>query len=91
MMYNFGAKSEADIPDSDRILRNKVGFRSNKKSKNNSDDAYDKNADVDSTGKGLFKGKSSGKKQSKADKDLEIKLKMYELQLKLFEMQYLVQ
>jgi hypothetical protein len=35
MMYNFGAKSEADIPDSDRILRNKVGFRSGKKSNNN--------------------------------------------------------
>lgn len=91
MMYNFGAKSEADIPDSDRILRNKVGFRSNKKSNNNFDDAYDSNAGSDTDNKGLFKGKSSGKKQSKADKDLEIKLKMYELQLKLFEMQYLVQ
>lgn len=93
LMHSFGTKSEADVPDSDRILRNKVkiGFKKNKKSNNNPDDAYDKNADVDSTSKGLFKGKSSGKKQSKADKDLEIKLKMYELQLKLFEMQYLVQ
>ncbi|HKC69635.1 MAG TPA: hypothetical protein VKG26_15465, partial [Bacteroidia bacterium] len=69
-----------------RLLRPHA--KESKASASESSDAY--TGDIGSTGgekKGLFKKKSS----SKEDKDLEIKLKLYELQLKLFEMQFLTQ
>jgi hypothetical protein len=85
LVHNFGMKTNSDIPDSDRFMRPKA-----KKSKASvSVDAYEKSpiGNSSSTKKGgLFK-----KKAKKEDKDLEIKLKLYELQLKLFEMQYLVE
>jgi hypothetical protein len=82
LMYNFGAAKDDDIPDSDRLLRPKS------KKSNTSGDAYEKSSSSSDSGKkgGIFK-----KKAKKEDKDLEIKMKLYELQLKLFEMQYLVE
>lgn len=93
LMYNFGTSSDADIPDSDRFLKNKVKFGGRKKDNSSASagDAYDNGTDADSEKIALFKRKSSSAKQSKADKELDIKLKLYELQLKLFEMQYLMQ
>jgi hypothetical protein len=84
LVYNFGSSADSDIPDSDRFLRPKEKESDTSSSK----DGYEKSStDVNTSEKktGLFK-----KKSKKEDKDLEIKLKMYELQLKLFEMQYLV-
>ncbi len=85
LVYNFGSQSDSDIPDSDRFLRPKE-----KKSTSieNNDTSSDSSTEKKSSNKkqGLFK-----KKSKKEDKDLEIKLKLYELQLKLFEMQYLVE
>ncbi len=83
LMYNFGMAKESDLPDGDKLLR--------PKSKNKSagiDDGYEKSSSSSNGSKktGLFK-----KKAKKEDKDLEIKMKLYELQLKLFEMQYLVE
>ncbi len=85
LMYNFGNETSDDVPDSDRLFR--VG---SKKSNNSgtSDDAYD--SDSSSSDGKPKKGRLS-KKAKKEDKDLEIKMKLYELQLKLFEMQYLVE
>lgn len=82
LMYNFGTAKDDDIPDSDRLLRPKS------KKTNVSGDAYEKSSSSSDSGKkgGIFK-----KKAKKEDKDLEIKMKLYELQLKLFEMQYLVE
>jgi hypothetical protein len=82
LMYNFGTADDNDIPESDRLLR------STSKNKKSQDDAYEKSntPTVDGNKGGAFK-----KKSKKEDKDLEIKLKLYELQLKLFEMQYLVE
>ena len=83
VMYNFGNQESADIPDSDRLLRKKDKKSSSKKS----DDAYEKS----STDSDKLNGrKRKSKKEEKADKDLELKLKLYELQLKMFEMQYLL-
>lgn len=84
LVYNIGTGKDEDIPDSDRLLRQK-----SKGSKNEvSGDAYEKSPDGGDKKEGLFNKKS--KKETKADKDLEIKLKLYELQLKMFEMQYLM-
>ena len=85
LVYNFGSKSDSDIPDSDRFLRPKEK-KENTSSSN--DDGYDKSPMGDSSPK---KSGSSKKKSKKEDKDMGIKLKLYELQLKLFEMQYLVE
>ena len=85
LVYNFGSSADSDIPDSDRFLRPKE----KKSGASSSDDAYEKSPmgnDSSDKKRGLFK-----KKSKKEDKDLEIKLKLYELQLKLFEMQYLVE
>ena len=83
LMYNFGTKADTEIPDEDRFFRP----HSKKSNTHVSSDAYDKSpAPSGDSKKGLFK-----KKVNKEDKDLEIKMKLYELQLKLFEMQYLVQ
>ncbi len=83
IMYNFGEKESSDIPDSDRIFRQK----DKKSDSKTSDDAYEKSSSGGDKSGGL---KKKSRKSSKEDKDLEIKLKLYELQLKLFEMQYLV-
>lgn len=84
LMYNFGTSQDADIPESDRLLRPK----SNDGKSQGIDDAYEKSSPSND---GPKKTSSSKKKSKKEDKDLEIKLKLYELQLKLFEMQYLVE
>lgn len=78
LMLNFGGTGD-EIPDSDRLLRAK-GKKSN--------DAYESSSSSNNSGSkgGIFK-----KRAKKEDKDLEIKMKLYELQLKLFEMQYLVE
>jgi hypothetical protein len=84
LMHNFGNAKSDDIPDEDRFLR---PHTKKTKSKKVSGDAYEKSSSTSASDskKGLFK-----KKEKKEDKDLEIKLKLYELQLKLFEMQYLM-
>ncbi|MDX2173168.1 MAG: hypothetical protein SFY56_08615 [Bacteroidota bacterium] len=85
LMHNFGNAKSDDIPDEDRFLRPHAKKTKSKKVRG---DAYEKSSSTsigDSSKKGLFK-----KKEKKEDKDLEIKLKLYELQLKLFEMQYLM-
>jgi len=79
LVYNFGRKDEKDLPDNQRFLKPKE-----KNTAATSDDITPGNEKHER--KGLFK-----RKKSKADKDLELRLKMYELQLKLFEMQYLQQ
>jgi hypothetical protein len=85
LMYNFGNKASEDVPDSDRLLR--PGAEKSDVS-GAAGDAYDSSSSSsDSKPK---KGRLS-KKNKKEDKDLEIKMKLYELQLKLFEMQYLVE
>jgi len=84
IMYNFGMGKNDDIPDEDRILR-----PGSKKKEIN--DGYEKSTgSSDSSGK---TGKVSKRKSKKneSDKELEIRLKLYELQLKLFEMQYLIE
>jgi len=85
LVYNLNTGKDADVPEDQRLLR-----PGSKKTK----DAYDKDSDSGKTSerKGLFnmgggRSKSSNKKE---DKDLELRMKMYELQLKLFEMQYLM-
>lgn len=81
LMYSFGKAKESDIPDEDRILR-----PGSKKLNDGYDASASKTSETSAEPKkGLFK-----KKAKKEDKDLEIKMKLYELQLKLFEMQYLV-
>jgi hypothetical protein len=83
LVYNLNTGKDADIPEDQRI------FRPKSKTK----DAYDKDAGGGSSEKkgGLFnfggRPRSGNKKE---DRDLEIRMKMYELQLKLFEMQYLM-
>jgi hypothetical protein len=86
LCYNFGRGDEDEVPDDQRILRPHA--KGSKAESSETSDAY--NGDMtgsSSEKKGLFKKKSS----KKEDKDLEIKLKLYELQLKLFEMQFLTQ
>lgn len=85
IIYNFGTAKDNDIPDEDRLMR--PHEKKDKTAKSSSADGYEKSKSFSTSGKkGLFK-----KKEKKEDKDLEIKLKLYELQLKLFEMQYLMQ
>lgn len=90
LTHNINSGKDGDIPDDQRFFRPKA-----KKSK----DAYKKSKDDDDddskpakrTG-GLFNfgGKSKSSANKEVDKDLEVRMKMYELQLKLFEMQYLM-
>jgi hypothetical protein len=87
LCYNFGRGDEDEVPQDQRLLRPQA--KQEKTGATEGSDAY--NGDMGSGSsekKGLFKKKSSYKKE---DKDLEIKLKLYELQLKLFEMQFLTQ
>lgn len=87
LTYNFG-KSGDDLPTEERFLR--PGVKSSKTAKINADDdAYDNQASG-KTGGFFNRKKTPPPANSKADKDLEVKLKLYELQLKLFEMQYLL-
>jgi hypothetical protein len=78
--YNLGKKSEADVPDDQRYLFEHKKTASAEPAAGEDAPIVEKPAK-----KGLF-----GKRKAKNDKDLEIRLKMYELQLKLFEMQYLM-
>ena len=81
LMYNFGNQKDEDIPEEDRLLR------PHSKKLN---DAYDSKSVSQTSGTNSAKTGLFKKKAKKEDKDLEIKLKLYELQLKLFEMQYLI-
>jgi len=77
LVYNFGRTDNDDVPGNQRYIKTEA--------KNNSSSSDDITpGGGKSEGKGLFH-----RKKTKADKDLELRLKMYELQLKLFEMQYL--
>lgn len=78
LVYNLGSTDE-DIPDEQKL------FKKHKKSKTKADDGY---SGIQKTEKKSLFG--NGKKSAKEDKDLEIKLKLYELQLKMFEMQYML-
>lgn len=87
LAYNFGTKSDPDVPDSDRFLRPN---EKDSETSSSSVDGYEKSPIDGGSDKktGLFRKKS---KSGKEDKDLEIRLKLYEVQLKLFEMMYLVE
>ncbi len=89
ILFNFTQDAE-DVPDSQRMLKPR-SKRSSDASSSNSD-GYDPAIGSSGSGsidrKGLFKRGSKG--SSKEDRDLEIRLKLYELQLKMFEMQYLI-
>ena len=78
---SFSKAADAeDVPNDQRFLKEE-------KTANAGNDASSGDVIVapsEKPKKGLF-----GRKNKKADKDLELRLKMYELQLKLFEMQYL--
>lgn len=80
--YNLATKSEGDIPDDQRLLR------PHKKSK--AKDGYSSSGSSTSGTPSGGGGSRKSRKAAKEDKDLEIKMKLYELQLKLFEMQYLM-
>jgi hypothetical protein len=85
LCYNFGRGDDDEVPYDQRLLRPHA-----KKDKA----VVDINsADTDMPASmGTMKGSSKKKaKAAKEDKDLEIKLKLYELQLKLFEMQFMLQ
>ncbi len=85
LCYNFGRTPEDEIPANQRILRPHA-------KKNTTTDAYTADTNMPASTGSISKGTSKRKsKYSKADKDLEVKLKLYELQLKLFEMQFLIQ
>ena len=85
LCYNFGRGDEDEVPQDQRLLRPHA--KNSKAQSTEGSDAYKNDLPISSPEKkGLFK-----KKSSKEDKDLEIKLKLYELQLKLFEMQFLTQ
>lgn len=73
LTFNFGKTEGDDMPDEQRYLKHE---------KSASADASDDTKPQVSK-KGFFKGKS------KSDKDAEMRLKMYELMLMMFEMQYL--
>lgn len=86
LCYNFGRSDEDEVPEDQRLLRPHA--KTSKAESTDGTDAYTGDSSSGSSEKkGLFKKKSS----KKEDKDLEIKLKLYELQLKLFEMQFLTQ
>lgn len=85
LCYNFGRSSEDEIPYDQRLLR-PHGKKSNPDVSSADTDMMP--ATTGSISKGSSKRRS---KSAKEDKDLEVKLKLYELQLKLFEMQFLIQ
>lgn len=74
LTLNIGKKDEEDVPKEKRFIKD--------------EETKTSSADPDIPQIPL-PGKTSGKK-SKADRELEMKLKMYELQLMIFEMQYLL-
>jgi hypothetical protein len=84
LCYNFGRTDEDEIPREQRLVRPK-----SKKSNEESTVSSDIDTKIPGSLPSGGKNKSS-KKSKKEDKDLEIKLKLYELQLKLFEMQYML-
>ena len=85
LCYNFGRGDEDEVPQNQRLLRPKA---KKEKVAESSDDTDVKMPSSSKTQRrGLFKRKSDNKN----DKDLELKLKLYEIQLKLFEMQFLTQ
>lgn len=84
LCYNFGRSDDDEVPQEQRILRPKE-----RKAKAES------TADADTAMPTEYSSKMNGstkskRKSKKEDKDLEVKLKLYELQLKLFEMQFLL-
>ena len=86
LCYNFGRTDEDDVPDDQRILRPHSNHSVTIPSDGSSNETGAPSEPIEK--KKLSKKKS---KSTKEDKDLEIKLKLYELQLKLFEMQFLTQ
>jgi hypothetical protein len=82
LCYNFGRGDEDEVPQDERLLRP----HSKKEKADESSDDSDVKIPTSSGAqrKGLFNRKSN-----KEDKDLELKLKLYEIQLKLFEMQFM--
>jgi hypothetical protein len=72
---NIGKKDDEDLPKDKRFIKDK-----DEKAASSSDPEIPQIP---------LPGKSSGKK-SKSDRELELKLKMYELQLMIFELQYLM-
>jgi hypothetical protein len=85
LCHNLARNNSGDVPDDQRLLRPK------NKSKSKTNDAYDKDDQSSKPErKRLFGGGKSSRPDKKGDKDLEVRMKMYELQLKLFEMQYLM-
>ncbi|MEO8867806.1 MAG: hypothetical protein ABI388_06325 [Bacteroidia bacterium] len=86
LCYNFGRGDDDELPYNQRILR-----PHDKKGKATVD-INSADIDMPATTGSISKGSSKRKsKNAKEDKDLEVKLKLYELQLKLFEMQFLIQ
>jgi len=86
LCYNFGRGDEDEVPQDQRLLRPHAR-KSKAESSSPPDEDMSGSIGASPEKKGLFKRKTS----KKEDKDLEIKLKLYELQLKLFEMQFLTQ
>lgn len=82
--YNFGRSDEDEVPAEQRILRPHEKKSKAESTASDADEAMPSGTSSTSK-KGLFKRKSK-----KDDKDLEVKMKLYELQLKLFEMQFLL-
>lgn len=85
LIFNFTPGSE--IPESDRFFRPGSKKKRSRSTSSREGDSEDKYRSSDNSGKGLF---NKGGKKEKEDKELEIRLKLYELQLKLFEMQFLI-
>jgi hypothetical protein len=81
LCYNFGRGDDDEVPENQRILRPKP---KKEKATESSDDSDVKMSGSTTQRRGLFK-----RKDNKEDKDLELKLKLYEIQLKLFEMQFM--
>jgi hypothetical protein len=82
--YNFDRGDDDEVPDEERMFKPGHKKRRGSSSSSNSNDTSAPTS-LNTEKKGLFQRKSK-----KEDKDLEIKLKLYELQLKLFEMQYML-
>jgi len=86
LCYNFGRGDDDEVPTDQRLLR-----PHDKKGKATVD-INSADTDVPATMSSIRKSSSKRKSKSvKEDKDLEVKLKLYELQLKLFEMQFMLQ
>ncbi len=81
LCYNFGRGDDDEVPENQRILRPKP---KKAKATESSDDSDVKMSGSSTQRRSLFK-----RKDNKEDKDLELKLKLYEIQLKLFEMQFM--